>query len=83
MGATLSVETKKEIIDLFHEFTDVFAWSYQDMSGLNTEIVEHHLPLKSECKLVQQKLRRMKPEMLLKIKEEVKKQFDAGFLESS
>jgi len=29
---------------------------------------------------VKQKLRRMKSEMSLKIKEEVKKQFDAGFL---
>ena len=30
---------------------------------------------------VKQKLRRVKPKMLLKIKEEVKKQLDAGFLE--
>jgi len=29
---------------------------------------------------VKQKLRRMRPEMPLKIKEEVKKQFDVGFL---
>jgi len=38
------------------------------------------LPLNPKCSLVKQKLRRMKPEMSLKIKEEVKKQFDAGFL---
>ena len=48
--------------------------------GVNTKIVKHRLPLKSKCKLIQQKLRRMKLEMLLKIKEEVKKQFDARFL---
>ena len=47
---------------------------------MNIEIVEHHLPLKPECKPIQQKLRKMKIEMLLKIKEEVKKQFDVGFL---
>ena len=51
------------------------------MLGLSTEIVEHYFPLKPEHKPIQQKLRRMKLEMLLKIKEEVKKQFDAGFLE--
>ncbi|XP_039043305.1 uncharacterized protein LOC120182386 [Hibiscus syriacus] len=50
------------------------------MSGLDPELVEHKLPIKPECKPVQQKLRRMCPEMLLKIKEEVKKQFDVGFL---
>ncbi|XP_012477801.1 uncharacterized protein LOC105793436 [Gossypium raimondii] len=39
------------------------------------------MPIKEECKPVQQKLRRMIPDVLLKIKEEVKKQFDAGFLQ--
>jgi len=50
------------------------------MPGLDTNIVQHKLPLKEECPPVKQKLRRMKPEMSLEIKEEVKKQFDAGFL---
>ena len=81
VGTVLLAETKKEIIDLLHEFENVFAWSYQDMSGLNTKILEHRLPLKLECKPIQQKLRRMKPKMLLKIKEEIKKQFDSSFLE--
>jgi len=51
------------------------------MPGLDPNIVQHKLPLKSECSPVRQKLRRLKPEMSLKIKEEVKKQFDAGFLD--
>ena len=42
--------------------------------------MQHKLPLSPECSPVKQKLRRMKPEMSLKIKEEVKKQFNAGFL---
>ncbi|KAA3485074.1 RNA-directed DNA polymerase (Reverse transcriptase), Ribonuclease H [Gossypium australe] len=60
---------------------DVFAWSYQDMPGLSTNIVVHRLPIREECKSIQQKLRRMRPDILLKIKEEVKKQFDVGFLQ--
>ncbi|XP_052736677.1 uncharacterized protein LOC128197875 [Vigna angularis] len=48
--------------------------------GLDTDIVQHKLPLKPEYLPVKQKLRRMKPEMSLKIKEEVQKQFNAGFL---
>ena len=51
------------------------------MLGLDTDIVVHRLPLREECMPVKQKLRRVKPEMLLKIKEEVKKQLDARFLE--
>ena len=50
------------------------------MPGLDTDIVQHKLPLKEECPLFKQKLRRIKPEMSLKIKEEAKKQFDVGFL---
>jgi len=50
------------------------------MASLSLDIVQHRLPLNPVCSPVKQKLRRMKPEMSLKIKEEVKKQFDAGFL---
>ena len=50
------------------------------MTGLNPDFVQHRLPLKPNCSPVKQKLQRMKPEMSLKIKEEVKKQFDTSFL---
>ena len=61
------------MIELLQDYSDVFAWSYQDMPGLDTDIVVHWLPLREKCISVKQKLRRVKPEMLLKIKEEVKK----------
>ena len=69
----LSLATRKELIDLLQEYNDVFTWSYQDMPGLDTDIVVHCFSLKEECAPVKQKLRKVKPEMLLKIKEEVKK----------
>ena len=61
-------------------YKDIFAWSYQDMPILSSDIVQHKLPLDPKCFPVKQKLRRMKPKMSLKIKEEVKKQFDTVFL---
>lgn len=54
---------------MLKEFADIFARSYRDMPELDTEIVVHRLPLKEECPPVKQK-----------IKEEVQKQFDSGFL---
>ncbi|XP_050890365.1 uncharacterized protein LOC127095765 [Lathyrus oleraceus] len=51
-----------------------------DMPGLDTDIVEHKLPLQPDCPPVKQKLRRTRPDMALKIREEVKRQFDVGFL---
>ncbi|XP_052735536.1 uncharacterized protein LOC128197521 [Vigna angularis] len=80
IGTSMKTGVRERLRTLLKEFKDVFAWSYNDMPGLNTDIVQHRLPLKPECPPVKQKLRRMKPEMSLKIKEEVQKQFDAGFL---
>ncbi|KAK8703732.1 hypothetical protein V6N13_047378 [Hibiscus sabdariffa] len=82
IGTTISADTRQNLIKLLQKYIDVFAWSYQDMPGLDEGIAMHRLPIRPECKPVQQKLRRMKPEMLLKIQEEVKKQFEAGFLQA-
>ena len=71
------------MVEILREYVDVFAWSYQDMSGLDTDIVEHIFPLKPKCPPVKQKLRRTHPNMEVKIKEEVQKQIDAGFLVTS
>ena len=49
IGTTLSPTTRKELIDLLQDYNDVFAWSYQDMPGLDTDIVVHRLPLREEC----------------------------------
>jgi hypothetical protein len=57
IGSRLCPDVKKGLIDLLREYSDVFSWSYQDMPGLDSEIVEHRLPLKPECPSVKQKLR--------------------------
>lgn len=46
IGSTLEEDIKENIIKLLREYMDVFAWSYQDMSGLDMDIVEHRIPLK-------------------------------------
>jgi hypothetical protein len=51
------------------------------MLGLDASIVVYRLPLIGGWKLVKQKLRRMRPDILIKVKEEVGKQWDAYFLE--
>ena len=83
IGASLNSSVKSQLINLLREYVDVFAWSYQDMPGQDTSIVDHHLPLRPECPPVKQKLRRVHPEMAEKIKKEVQKQLDAGFLVTS
>jgi hypothetical protein len=45
VGASLKEDVKRMLINLLQEYVDVFAWSYQDMPGLDTDIVVHRLPL--------------------------------------
>ena len=59
----------------------VFAWSYEDMQGLDRDIAEHHIPTYPESKPIKQKLRRLRPEWIEKIREEIAKQIQANFLE--
>ena len=56
---TLSPTTRKELIDLLQDYSDVFAWSYQDMPGLDIDIMVHCFPLREECVPIKQKLRRL------------------------
>ncbi|KAI5389621.1 hypothetical protein KIW84_075058 [Lathyrus oleraceus] len=80
IGAALEESVKSRMVALLREYVDIFAWSYQDMPGLDTDIFMHKLPLRADCPPVKQKLRRTRPDMAMKIKEEVQKQWDAGFL---
>ena len=64
---------KTELIAILKEFKEIFAWSYQDIRGLDTKIVMHKIPIKLECPPVFQALWRMKSKIILKIKEEVEK----------
>jgi len=73
IGALLDARVKRRIVELLREYSNIFAWSYKDMPGLDPDVVEHRLPLKPECPPVKQKLRRSHPDMALKIKEEVRK----------
>ena len=50
------------------------------MLGIDTDIVQHYIPTDLTMNPVKQKLRRIKLEWTIKIKEEVEKQYNAGFL---
>ena len=52
---------------------DVFAWSYDDMAGIDPEIAQHDIPTLPDYKPVKQKMRKLRTEWSLKVKEEVVK----------
>ena len=79
-GTLIGKDVQESLIKLLHEYKDVFALSYKDMLGSDTNVVVHKLLLKSKFKQVKKKLRFIRLNMSLKIKEEVKKQFDVRVL---
>ena len=80
IGSTLNEKEKKDLQELFTEFQEVFAWSYEDMPRIDPEIAQHHIDTHDHMVPIKQKLRRMITEWLLKIKEEVTKQLKVGFI---
>src|ERR1043165_6811720 len=80
IGAGLENSVKERLVQMLRDYIEIFAWSYEDMPGLDINIVVHRLPTKEGFLLVKQKVRRMRPEMSEKIKAEVMKQFNASFL---
>jgi hypothetical protein len=50
IGTLITLEEIAEVIALLQEYTNVFAWSYEDMPGLDRNIVVHKIPLEEGCK---------------------------------
>ncbi|PKI50350.1 hypothetical protein CRG98_029259 [Punica granatum] len=82
IGTSLDPTQRVRMIDFLTRYQEVFAWSYADMPGLDPSIVKHFLQLDTEKFPPKwQQLRRQRASFLLRIKEEVVKQINAGFLE--
>ena len=44
MGNTLTTSEKDALVALLTGFKEVIAWSYEDMLGIDTDIVQHYIP---------------------------------------
>ena len=41
IGANLELSVKQRLIQMLHDYIELFSWFYEDMPGLNTAIVVH------------------------------------------
>ena len=48
-------EEKSAMVTLLKEFRDVFAWSYEDMRGLDPQLYQHQIHLSKDAKPVAQR----------------------------
>ena len=80
MGADCSPKEVDIHSAIFKEFRDIFAWSYEEMPGIDPRIVEHEIKTYPDAKPVRQKLRPVNPKKAPAIKGEVEKLLKAGFI---
>jgi hypothetical protein len=80
ISAELQGDQKTSICELLKEFFDCFAWSYDEMPGLDGELVEHRLPIKKGFRPFKHLSRNYNQWILGKIKEEVERLLKAGFI---
>ena len=80
IGIECSPEEIQIYTDLFKEYRDVFAWSYEEMPGIDPSIVQHEIKTYENAKPVGQRLRPVNPRKAAAIKAEVEKLLRAGFI---
>jgi len=80
IGASCSEEEIRTYKALFQEFHDVFAWSYEEMPGIDPSIVVHEIKTYPDAKPVWQRLRQIHPRKAAAIKTEVEKLLKVGFI---
>lgn len=61
---SLPPSQKQKYIELFREFVDVFAWSYEDLKSYDASIIQHKIPIKEDYNPFKQKLRRINPKLM-------------------
>jgi hypothetical protein len=82
VNKNLSVEYKADLIKLLKEYNDCFVWDYSEMPSLNRDLVEHGLPIKAGFRPYKQPARHFNPAIYDRIKKEINRLLEAGFIRS-
>ena len=45
-------QVKTGVVKLLREYKEIFAWSHEDMLGINANVTTHHLTVSKDCKPV-------------------------------
>ena len=80
VGKELQSSLKDELVKFLKKNLDVFAWSHEDMPGIDGDVIEHRLNVDPIKKPIQQKRRLFAPEWNKVVMEEVEKLLIVGFI---
>jgi hypothetical protein len=77
LGAHLSPEEEKELVEFLNKNKDVFAWSVKDLQSVDRDIIEHVIDTDEKITLKKQKLKQMFEEKAKAVEAEVQRLQDA------
>jgi hypothetical protein len=80
LGSQLSNEQEKTLLRFLFNNKDVFAWSANDLCGVNRDIIEHSLNVDPAFRPRKQRLRKMSDDKAKGARNEVKRLLSAGVI---
>jgi hypothetical protein len=80
LGSQLSLEQEKTLIRFLFNNKDVFAWSANDLCGVNRDVIEHSLNVDPSFRPRKQRLRKMSDDKAEGARNEVKRLLSAGVI---
>jgi hypothetical protein len=80
LGSQLSEEQEKTLIRFLFNNKDVFAWSANDLCGVNMDVIEHSLNVDPSFRPRKQRLRKMSDDKAEGARNEVKRLLSAGVI---
>ena len=57
IGTSIEEKTGQDLVQFLRKSIDVFAWSHEDMPGIDPSVINHQLNVHPSSKLVRQKKR--------------------------
>jgi hypothetical protein len=80
LGSQLSEEQEKTLLRFLFNNKDVFAWSTNDLCGVNRDVIEHSLNVDPSFRPRKQRLRKMSEDKAKGARNEVKRLLSAGVI---
>ena len=80
IGTSMKEKARKDLIQFLRKSIDFFAWSHDDMPGIDPSVITYRLNAYPCSKPVRQKKRVFAPERDKAIKEEIQKLITAQFI---
>jgi hypothetical protein len=80
LGSQLSDEQEKTLLRFLFNNKDVFAWSANDLCGVNRDVIEHSLNVDPSFRPRKQRLRKMSEDKAQGARNEVKRLLSAGVI---